>query len=67
MNKLRLRVRDAPGAEWREVAVPKSVRALVLLNLQAGGCCAVDVGWGAVGRAALLRPRAAVWRVLQAP
>lgn len=35
VNKMRLRVRDGPGAEWREVAVPKSVRALVLLNLQA--------------------------------
>lgn len=35
MNKLRLRVKDKVGAEeWQEVEVPKSVRALVLLNLQ---------------------------------
>jgi diacylglycerol kinase (ATP) len=35
-NKMRLRVRDDPGSEWREVAVPRSVRALVLLNIQVG-------------------------------
>ena len=35
VNKLRLRVRNRPGEGWREVAVPRSVRALVLLNLQA--------------------------------
>lgn len=39
MNKLRLRVKDRRGEggaepEWREVALPRSVRALVLLNLQ---------------------------------
>lgn len=33
-NKMRLRVRDNPRSEWREVAVPRSVRALVLLNIQ---------------------------------
>ncbi len=38
VNKLRLRVKDKKGdAEWREVAVPRSVRALVLLNLQSYG------------------------------
>jgi len=36
-NKLRLRVRDEEGGEWREVAVPRSVRALVLLNIQVRG------------------------------
>lgn len=36
-NKMRLRVRDDPGSEWREVAVPRSVRALVLLNIQVRG------------------------------
>lgn len=35
-NKMRLRVRDDSGSEWREVAVPRSVRALVLLNIQVG-------------------------------
>lgn len=34
---MRLRVRDDPGSEWREVAVPRSVRALVLLNIQVRG------------------------------
>ncbi len=36
---LTLRVRDAPGGAWRAVAVPKSVRALVVLSLSsyAGG------------------------------
>lgn len=37
MNKMRLRVRDEAGGQWREVAVPRSVRALVLLNIQVGG------------------------------
>jgi hypothetical protein len=37
-NKLRLRVKDKKGAtEWREVVLPRSVRALVLLNLQSYG------------------------------
>ncbi len=37
MNKMRLRVRDEAGGQWREVTVPRSVRALVLLNIQVGG------------------------------
>ena len=36
-NKMSLRVRDEEGGEWREVVVPRSVRALVLLNIQASG------------------------------
>ncbi|KAL4424008.1 hypothetical protein ABPG75_001309 [Micractinium tetrahymenae] len=36
-NKMRLRVRDEEGGQWREVAVPRSVRALVLLNIQSYG------------------------------
>ena len=45
-NKMRLRVRDKEGSEWREVVVPRSVRALVLLNIQARRpvLCAVG-GW----------------------
>lgn len=34
---LRIRVRDAPGGEWRQLAVPSAVRAIVLLNLQTYG------------------------------
>ncbi len=39
VSKLRLRVKDKQGDKgaWREVEVPKSVRALVLLNLQSYG------------------------------
>ena len=33
-NKLRLRVRDEQDGPWREVTVPRNVRALVLLNIQ---------------------------------
>ena len=29
-------MRDEEGGAWREVPVPRSVRALVLLNLQVG-------------------------------
>lgn len=54
-NKLRLRVRSEEGGEWREVTVPRSVRALVLLNLQVGGAQArlqgssgTGMGWRAV-------------------
>jgi hypothetical protein len=37
-SKLRLRVKDTKGgADWREVELPRSVRALVLLNLQSYG------------------------------
>ena len=34
---VRLRVRDAPDAAWRDLALPRSVRAVVLLNLQSYG------------------------------
>ena len=40
-NKLKLRVLDEKSAEWREVAVPRSVRALVLLNIQVADFFAV--------------------------
>ena len=43
---MRLRVRDEEGGEWREVAVPRSVRALVLLNLQSYGGGRDIVGLG---------------------
>lgn len=43
-SKMRLRVRDQAGGEWREVAVPRAVRALVLLNIQVG---ASRAGWRA--------------------
>jgi membrane carboxypeptidase/penicillin-binding protein len=33
-KKVQLRVRDEAGGKWRTVAVPQSVRALVLLNIQ---------------------------------
>lgn len=37
-NKLKLRVRDTIGdGEWRDILVPPSVRAVVLLNLQSYG------------------------------
>jgi diacylglycerol kinase (ATP) len=36
-NGVTLRVRDAVGGEWREIPVPSSVRAVVLLNLQTYG------------------------------
>jgi diacylglycerol kinase (ATP) len=32
-----VRVKDSPGSDWREVPMPSSIRALVLLNLQTYG------------------------------
>lgn len=36
-HKTKLRVKEAVGGEWREIVVPSSVRAIVLLNLQSYG------------------------------
>ena len=36
-RKFKMRVKDAVGGEWREIVVPSSVRAVVLLNLQSYG------------------------------
>ncbi|EFN52167.1 hypothetical protein CHLNCDRAFT_139349 [Chlorella variabilis] len=45
-NKLRLRVRDEQDGPWREVTVPRNVRALVLLNIQSYGGGRDIVGLG---------------------